>query len=294
MNLRRCFKGKYRKCNGNRLWYKSKGSFVVIKTGYHTILFEKTILSSGHLLAMLRRYRIKSIKFSIFISLIIIALPVFSAFAMTSGFDTEELSKQESEKIISNIAFKRLDSAPEKMPIKCFDVNESGQIAIGSEKSADKIVAIYSSTGDFLYALSFEADGSFGVEWNGDCLNVYLVRASVLAQVDSQGKVLGVFAVKDTAENNSYWNNTVHSATRNAGGTEYKIDNNLGPLNYIQSSYSRLVATSADGNSTVLYDVGNSKAISSAFWLVIVIIFVMLAIISIVKQFKKNRQNNAE
>lgn len=52
--------------------------------------------------------------FSIFISLIIIALPVFSAFAMTSGFDTEELSKQESEKIISNIAFKRLDSAPEK------------------------------------------------------------------------------------------------------------------------------------------------------------------------------------
>lgn len=232
--------------------------------------------------------------FSIFISLIIIALPVFSAFAMTSGFDTEELSKQESEKIISNIAFKRLDSAPEKMPIKCFDVNESGQIAIGSEKSADKIVAIYSSTGDFLYALSFEADGSFGVEWNGDCLNVYLVRASVLAQVDSQGKVLGVFAVKDTAENNSYWNNTVHSATRNAGGTEYKIDNNLGPLNYIQSSYSRLVATSADGNSTVLYDVGNSKAISSAFWLVIVIIFVMLAITSIIKQFKKNRQNNAE
>lgn len=180
------------------------------------------------------------------------------------------------------------------MPIKCFDVNESGQIAIGSEKSADKIVAIYSSTGDFLYALSFEADGSFGVEWNGDCLNVYLVRASVLAQVDSQGKVLGVFAVKDTAENNSYWNNTVHSATRNAGGTEYKIDNNLGPLNYIQSSYSRLVATSADGNSTVLYDVGNSKAISSAFWLVIVIIFVTLAIISIIKQFKKNRQNNAE
>lgn len=70
--------------------------------------------------------------FSIFISLIIIALPVFSAFAMTSGFDTEELSKQESEKIISNIAFKRLDTAPKKMPIKCFDVNESGQIAIGS------------------------------------------------------------------------------------------------------------------------------------------------------------------
>ena len=52
------YKIKYSNC----LWYKAKGSFVVIKTGYHTILFEKTILSSGHLLAMLRRYRIKRIK----------------------------------------------------------------------------------------------------------------------------------------------------------------------------------------------------------------------------------------
>ena len=92
-------------------------------------------------------------------------------------------------------------------------------------------------------------------------------------------------------ENNSYWNNVVFSSTRNVNGTVYKIDNDLGIFNFVQSSYSRLVKISPNGEKIVLYDVGNSQLFYTLLWLGVILIVLIAAIISIAKQFKKNLEN---
>lgn len=228
---------------------------------------------------------------TIFVPLFIMTISTFSVYSMTNGFDIEPLTAKESEEIISSITFERLDLEPTKDSIECFDVNESEEVAIGSESLNSKTISIYSSNGVFQYALKFETDGSFGVEWSKGGLNVYFVRGAIGLKLDSQGAILDVFAIKDTMENNSYWNNVVFSSTRNVNGTVYKIDNDLGIFNFVQSSYSRLIKISVDGDETVLFDAGNSKLFYSVLWTVVISIIAASAIVIIFKQWKKNLDN---
>lgn len=227
----------------------------------------------------------------IFLSLFVMLNSMFTAYSMTNGFDVESLTTNESEKIIAGIPVKRINAETAKDSIECFDVNESGEIAIGSESHSSKIISIYSTDGVFLYALEFETEGGFGLEWQDNGLNVYFVRGAIGINIDPQGNILDVFAIKDTMENNSYWNNVVFSSTRNVNGTVYKIDNDLGIFNFVQSSYSRLVKISPNGEKIVLYDVGNSQLFYTLLWLGVILIVLIVAIISIAKQFKKNLEN---
>ncbi len=209
----------------------------------------------------------------------------------SDSFETESLSSGKSESVVSNIRFKRLDIERNKDSIECFDVNESGEIAIGSESHSSKIISIYSTDGVFLYALEFETEGGFGLEWQDNSLNVYFVRGAIGINIDPQGNILDVFAIKDTMENNSYWNNVVFSSTRNVNGTVYKIDNDLGIFNFVQSSYSRLVKIAPNGEKIVLYDVGNSQLFYTLLWTGVILIGIVSIITIILKQWKKNLED---
>lgn len=229
--------------------------------------------------------------FTLFAFLFLSAISTFPAYSMLNGFEIEPLTSTENKRIKSNTTFEHFDEEPAKDSIECFDVNESGEIAIGSESHSSKIISIYSTDGVFLYALEFETEGGFGLEWQDNGLNVYFVRGSIGLNIDSQGTVLNVFSIKDTADNNTYWNDVVFSQTRKVNGIDYKIDNDLGLLNLLQSSYSRLIKTTPNGVETVIYDVGNSQLFYSILWLGVILIVLIVAIISIAKQFKKNLEN---
>lgn len=229
--------------------------------------------------------------FTLFAFLFLLSISTFPAYSMLNGFEIEPLTSTENKRIKSNTTFEHFDEEPAKDSIECFDVNESGEIAIGSESHSSKIISIYSTDGVFLYALEFETEGGFGLEWQDNGLNVYFVRGAIGINIDPQGNILDVFAIKDTMENNSYWNNVVFSSTRNVNGTVYKIDNDLGIFNIVQSSYSRLIKTTPNGVETVIYDVGNSQLFYSILWLGVILIVLIVAIISIAKQFKKNLEN---
>lgn len=229
--------------------------------------------------------------FTLFAFLFLLSISTFPAYSMLNGFEIEPLTSTENKRIKSNTTFEHFDEEPAKDSIECFDVNESGEIAIGSESHSSKIISIYSTDGVFLYALEFETEGGFGLEWQDNGLNVYFVRGAIGINIDPQGNILDVFAIKDTMENNSYWNNVVFSSTRNVNGTVYKIDNDLGIFNFVQSSYSRLVKISPNGEKIVLYDVGNSQLFYTLLWLGVILIVLIVAIISIAKQFKKNLEN---
>ncbi len=228
---------------------------------------------------------------TIFISLFFMSISTFPVYSMTNGFDVEPLTVTESKKIISSITFERFNVEPTNDSIECFDVNENGEIAIGSESLNNKTISIYSTDGTFQYAIKFEIDGSFGVEWLKETLNIYIVRGAIGINIDPQGTVLDVFAIKNTMENNAYWNDVVFSTTRNVNGIEYKIDNDLGLFNFTQSSYSRLIKIPIDGEETVLYDVGNSQLFYSVLWTIVILGVIVTAIIIIFKQWKKNLEN---
>lgn len=228
---------------------------------------------------------------TIFISLFFMSISTFPVYSMTNGFDVEPLTVTESKKIISSITFERFNVEPTNDSIECFDVNENGEIAIGSESHSSKIISIYSTDGVFLYALEFETEGGFGLEWQDNGLNVYFVRGAIGINIDPQGNILDVFAIKDTMENNSYWNNVVFSSTRNVNGTVYKIDNDLGIFNFVQSSYSRLVKISPNGEKIVLYDVGNSQLFYTLLWTGVILIGIVSIITIILKQWKKNLED---
>lgn len=231
----------------------------------------------------------KNIK--IFISVFSVALIlccVQTAFAYGGRMKTEEMPKDEQESLLENICINVFETEPERRPITCFDVNENGLIALGTENHEQKTIAVYTSKGEFLYGLSFNDSGSFGVEWDNENLNIYLVRGDLEITVDKTGEIKEVYIIKNTDKNNSYWNNVIFSDTRNINGVEYKIDNDLGILNLIQSSYSRLVVTTSAGAETVLYDVSDSQLLYSIFGMVAVILIVIIAITAIAKQWKKS------
>lgn len=208
-----------------------------------------------------------------------------AAFAIDTGFSTEELTTHDIEEFCTNVELSLLLEEPEKKAIDCFDVNEKEMIAIGSDNSERDTIYIYSKCGEFQYGYTFSSSGKFGIEWDNDNLLIYFVRSDIVISVNSMGEIEDVLKIQDTLENNSYWNNSVFGSKKSVGSTEYKIQNDIGLLNAFSDSYSQLVATDDAGNVTVVYDVSKSYISSILLSIAAVIVFVCLVVCTIAKQF---------
>lgn len=177
--------------------------------------------------------------------------------ALNTGFSTETMSEDDTNKFLSNIKLTLLTEEPAKRSISCFGVKEDSVYAIGSKKgySNEKQISVYRDN-DFLYGFSFKCTGDFELEWDGENLNICFVRGEVLISVNSDGEVLDLRKIQNTTDNNSHWNYLDYKP-HVINNTEYKAKNTLGLLNFFQTSFSQLVMTSADGEETVLYDVSS-------------------------------------
>lgn len=179
------------------------------------------------------------------------------AFAMNTGFKTSEFQDEEKKTILSNFKLTLVTEEAPGNPITCFDVNDSGLIAIGAEDSLDstkKSVWVYDSAGTFRHGYTFDNDGTFGIEWDGNNIIIYLVRSDIAALVDEKGNVLDVQKIENTTDNNSYWNHSVFSTQRTVGNYKYTIKNDMGLFNILAPSYSQLIAVDDLGNQTIIYD----------------------------------------
>lgn len=110
--------------------------------------------------------KIKKIIPSLLIITVLLCGVAFNAFAMNTGFTTDDMELDEQQAFLSNINLSLVTEEPEKNAIDCFDVNDDGLIAIGSQNSTSKIISVYTSDGAFKYGYKFDCDGSFGVEWD--------------------------------------------------------------------------------------------------------------------------------
>lgn len=207
--------------------------------------------------------------------------------AMNTGFSTQSLPEDDIDTFLNNVNISILAEEPPKKAIKCFDVNESGAIAIGSSNFEHKTICIYTDKGDFKYGYSFECSGSFGIEFDNNDLIIYFVRSDVAVAVNPIGEVESVLRIQNTIENNDYWNKCVFSTKRKIGDTEYFLKNDMGILNLFASSYSQLITANKYGEESIIYDVNSAQLSNMVVAVSGVIVFISLVVAVLIRQFIK-------
>lgn len=229
--------------------------------------------------------------FTIMLLLLLLIIGGVEVLAMNTGFSTELLPEDNMNTLLKNINISIFTDEPPKKAITCFDVNEDGVIAIGCSNSENKTVCIYTSDGVFQYGYSFKYSGNFGIELDKSVLNIYLVRSDVAISVNSVGEVESILKIKNTSENNSYWNNCVFSTSRRIGNTEYVLENDMGILNLFASSYSQLIITNKNGERIIIYDVNSAQFSNMIIVVSLVIVFICLVTAVVVWKFIKLKRN---
>lgn len=231
--------------------------------------------------------------FVFLVLLLFVVSGMTEAFAADTGFSTVPLSSEEADAVIKNVNVSLLTEEPKKSAINCFDVDENGNIAIGSGKSLNQTVCIYTSDGVFQYGYRFECEGTFGVAFGNGVLNIYLVRSDVALAVDREGEIRSALRISDTVENNSYWNKTVFATERQLGETTYVIKNDMGFLNVFASSYSQLAVIEA-GAERLIYDVNGAQLVGTVVLACVVVLFVGAVLAVMIRQFVHLKRPKAD
>ena len=206
--------------------------------------------------------------------------------ALNTGFAVENFSDEQLNKISNNFKITSLQSEPKRNAIDCFAVSESGMVAIGCSSSVDKTVCVYSDNGVFEYGYKFETYGTFGLDFDGDNVIIYLVRSGAAILVNKSAEIESIFKISDTKENTRYWNNHVYSNKHTALGKTYFLRNDMGVLNIVATSYSQLIVLDENGESSVIYDVNANQLTKTLIILVLVCGFVAVVIFVIIRSFR--------
>ena len=227
--------------------------------------------------------------------MLIVLIPVLFANpikvnAVNTGFDTNDLPDERKDSNLSYIDLSLTNNEPAKKPIDCFAVNEDGLIAIGFSRFEKRIVCVYTSDGVFQYGYIFKDMGAFGLEWDNENLNIYLVRGGIIISVTPSGEVVDVLEIQDTQSNNEYSNELLYSTKRTIGNTEYSIESDIGAfLDFFAPSYSQIVITNENGERSIIYDVNDEQL----FNMVLIItgftaMFCLCAVLGY-KEFRKHK-----
>ena len=229
------------------------------------------------------------------IMLLLLISAGIKASAMNTGFTTNPLTEEEKNTIMQNIDISPIEAEPVKGSIACFDVNDSEMIAIGQSKGEQKAVCIYSQDGSFLYGYAFSYSGAFGVEWDGNDINIYRVRSDLIITVDRAGNITDIARVEDTFENNLYGNHLLYSTERNTDHARYYIRNDMGVLNLFAFSYSQLVMEGPDGEEFIIYDVNEMQLARTIIGLIVVVALFTAAIVIPIKiALRQTQERNSK
>ena len=202
-----------------------------------------------------------SIIFCLFVALLLIQ-DRRGVLAAETAFITQPMSDEIVENYLENVHIVFMSVEPQKRSIQCFDVNENGLIAIGTSDSMEKWVCVYDADGVYQYGYKCESYGSICVEWDGDVLGICFVRSDVVVKVTSDGKIVSVLKITDCNENSEHWRE-IDRKYKIINGRKYAIQNDMGILNYVASSYSQVQITEANGETRIIYDVNTDQRIKT-------------------------------
>lgn len=226
-------------------------------------------------------------KFVIVFILIAILLSTTSytgAYAITTGFDVESITTEKAKEFLDNINLNYENEETSCHSIKCFDISDTGLIAIGIDEDTEKHINVYDNTGTFQYGYSFENQGTYGIEFDNDNLIIYTVRGQMAYLLDNKGNCLEVFEICKTSENNSYWQHNVYAKSKSVGNSKYV----LSKIIIFSPSYTKLTKISSDGSEFVIIDVSTDSIVYIIIIIIIALIIIGISIIAIINYFKSN------
>lgn len=189
----------------------------------------------------------------IILILIFFCCNVSIAFAMTTDFKTEALSKEVESRFLENTKVKVSNTEYKGMMFTTFDVSEGGDIALGDLSDfKGGLISVYDKDGNFRRMFSFQSAGEFHVKWVGDNLLVFFVRGYYIGRMSMEGKWLEVRRIPENVAKEK-WMQLTNESIKTVGGVQYYKKNNAF-MNFIEVSYSQLVKKEVNGNEIILYD----------------------------------------
>ena len=214
--------------------------------------------------------------------------------AMNSGYTSESIPKDKQVEIAASIDVRLLKAEPKKLAIECFDVNENGLIAIGSEGNnpfESNTISVYSDVGDFQYGYQFRTDGIFYLEWAGEDIIIHFVRGDWAVLVNSDGEVEEIREVPSTLEYDKFRRNVLKAKKKQINNRTYYLKNDMGILNLVATNYSQLWYKEPDNTEVLLYDVNAAQFRKKIVWSIGIFLFMGLVFYTVGREFVKLRKN---
>ena len=204
--------------------------------------------------------------------------------ALNTGVSTVELSDEQITTFTENVNITMLDEdiCQNSSGALGFDVNSNGDLAIGCKLGDLSYVCIHDANNSFLYAYSFNTNGSFAFEWDENNLVIYFIRSGVVLSVDNNGKIVEINKIEDTVENSIYINSSVKALKKEVNSITYSMKNNK----IFSPSFSRIVATDNSGRETILFDKSTDHTILFILYFGIALTFILIVILTIYKKVK--------
>lgn len=173
-----------------------------------------------------------------------------NVYAFSSGYKTETLSSEELNRFKLNYNFEIVDSISMdefNKPFICFSVNDYGVVAIGYLSHTNEGYVLILQEDEVLGAYRFRCNGSFILELEKDCINIFNVRSSIIAKYTLSGEFVDAAKVIETEENNSYSNQLRDKTSYSINGSEY-----VGIRS--KFSYSKLKVVQQNGIELIIID----------------------------------------
>ena len=217
----------------------------------------------------------------------IIPVYLFETAAIDIGFSMKDISEDDKPAVLDSLKLVNINEDVKLSNITCFDVNDDGLIAIGSDGFSDtKKIIVTDNEGDYKYGYEFCSPEKFGVNWDGDNVVITLVRSSIAVSFDQNAKCVDIQEIERTNKNDSIWNNSVFVNKRFIGNDEYVMETDF----ILSSGYSRLVRISEIGERKIIYDVVSLVNIKSLCFFVCFIVVLVLVVLFAV--FRKTSGNS--
>lgn len=176
---------------------------------------------------------------------------VFRVNATVSNVKSYPLPEERKTKLVNFADLEVVLNDEYKYLLTRFDVDEEGNYALGFESSGERgFVYVYNQNNDFLYGLSFNTNGAYGIELCEEGLNIFFNREAVILTYDRNGVCID--AQKLLTKTSDYYtliDNYLRKTSETVDGRQYSMQRDVN----IGSSYSRFVVTDANGVETILY-----------------------------------------
>lgn len=199
---------------------------------------------------------------------------ILIANAISIGMETTAVSMEEEKTILENIHLLVLQSVGQKSEIRCFDVSENGNVAIGTGWASQESIYVYDLNGKFLYGFAFEYDGAYGIELRNEQLDIFFLRGNVLVTYDAEGNCQGIQKIAETNQNYESVKKLLNRTDKTVLGKHYALERNWN----IGDSYSKLTVTDEHGAKIVFYDASPQHSFGQIIFVVFIIGFFGLLI----------------